>query len=203
MALAVSPQITLVDRLFPVRASEDEGLLRDVLFIAGFSIFLALCAQVSFHIPGPTVPVTLQTLGVLLAGATLGSRRGALAMLTYLAEGAAGMPVFAGGTGGFIHLIGPTAGYLWSYPIAAFVTGWLCEKGLDRSFKTSVLAMLPGTFIIYLFGVTWLAYFFHLSAPVAIAKGMLPFLAGDFVKLLIASSLLPATWKLTDKKHPH
>jgi len=207
MALTVSSPITLIDRFPALSKSHNTTFLRDILFVISFSIFLALCAQISFHIPSTTVPVTLQTLGVLLTGATLGSRRGALAMLAYLAEGAAGMPVFAGGTAGFIHLIGPTGGYLWSYPIAAYVTGWLCEKGLDRSFKTSALAMLPGSFIIYGLGVPWLGFILHMSMSIAITKGMLPFLFGDALKLLIAAALLPTTWNLiglnnfTNRKH--
>src|SRR6266700_4591841 len=151
--MALSPGSTLADYLVPARVSRNNTLLRDGILIIGFSIFLALCAQVSFHIPFTPVPITLQTLAVVLTGAALGSKRGALAMLLYLAEGAAGLPVFAGGTGGFIHLIGYTGGYLWSYPIAVFVTGLLCEKRLDRSFQTSIIAMLPATVIIYALGV--------------------------------------------------
>src|SRR5579885_2915331 len=115
-----------------------------------------------------------------------GSKRGAVTMLVYLAEGAVGMPVFAGGTGGFIHLLGFTGGYLWSYPIAAFVVGLLCEKGLDRSFLTSAVAMLPGSLIIYAIGVPWLAVTLHLSPSAAILQGMVPFIPGDLFKLLIA-----------------
>src|SRR5260370_37441655 len=155
--MAISPNSTLVDYLVPSRTSRSINLLRDVLLVVGFSIFTGLCAQVSFHLPITPVPVTLQTLAVLLTGAALGSRRGGLAMLVYLAEGAAGLPVFAGGSGGFIHLVGFTAGYLWAYPIAAFATGLLCERRLDRSIFTSALAMLPGTLIFYPLAVSWLA----------------------------------------------
>src|SRR5205807_10465889 len=137
----------LADYLVPSPASRNVNLLRNAALVVGFSIFTALCAQVSFHLPITPVPVTLQTLAVVLTGAALGSRRGGLAMLVYLAEGAAGLPVFAGGSGGLIHLLGFTAGYLWSYPIAAFVVGLLCEKRLDRSFLTSAISMLPGSVI--------------------------------------------------------
>src|SRR5947209_254868 len=147
--MAIAPGSTLVDYLIPSRPARNHSVLRNGLLIVSFSLFLALCAQVSFHLPFTPVPITLQTLGVLLTGAALGSRRGALAMLVYLAEGAAGLPVFAGGSGGLIHLLGFTAGYLWSYPIAAFVVGLLCEKRLDRSFLTSAISMLPGSVIIY------------------------------------------------------
>jgi biotin transport system substrate-specific component len=200
--MALSPGSTLADYLVPARVSRNNTLLRDGILVVGFSIFLALCAQVSFHIPFTPVPITLQTLAVVLTGAALGSKRGALAMLLYLAEGAAGLPVFAGGTGGFIHLIGFTGGYLWSYPIAAFVTGLLCEKRLDRSFQTSIIAMLPATVIIYALGVPWLAVAMHLTLDKALLAGMVPFIPGDLLKLVIATALLPTAWAIVGKVRP-
>jgi biotin transport system substrate-specific component len=202
MAMTASSRFTLADHIFPLSRFNTVSLLRDTLLVVSFSIFVALCAQISFRLPNTPVPVTLQTLGVLLTGATLGSRRGGLALLTYLAEGAAGLPVFAEGYGGIARLIGPTAGYLWSFPIAASITGWLCEKGLDRTFTTSALAMLPGSVSIYLLGVPWLALVLKLSLPVALTTGMLPFLLGDVIKLFVASALLPATWQLTKWDNP-
>ncbi|HZR39274.1 MAG TPA: biotin transporter BioY [Ktedonobacteraceae bacterium] len=208
--MAIAPGTTLVDYLVPARSSRSLNLLRDLLLVIGFSVFLALCSQVSFHIPFTPVPITLQTLGVLLTGAALGSRRGALAMLAYLAEGAAGLPVFASGTGGIVHLLGYTGGYLWSYPIAAFVTGFLCERRLDRHFLTSVLAMLPGSLIIYALGVPWLAIvgiptaqgIMHPPILTAIALGMLPFIPGDLLKLVIAAVLLPTAWSIVNWVKP-
>ncbi|HLG64063.1 MAG TPA: biotin transporter BioY [Ktedonosporobacter sp.] len=201
--MAISHSTTLIDYLAPPSStSRSLNLLRDTGLVLGFSAFLALCAQVSFHIPFTPVPITLQTLAVLLAGAVLGSKRGAVTMLVYLAEGAVGMPVFAGGTGGFIHLLGFTGGYLWSYPIAAFVVGLLCEKGLDRSFLTSAVAMLPGSLIIYAIGVPWLAVTLHLSPSAAILQGMVPFIPGDLFKLLIAAALLPTAWRFVRTIQP-
>ena len=194
--MALSPGSTLADYLVPSRPSRGINLLRDLLLVGGFSVFTALCAQVSFHIPITPVPITLQTLAVLLTGAALGSRRGALAMLLYLAEGAAGLPVFAGGTGGFVHLIGFTGGYLWSCPFAALVTGLLCERRLDRRLLTSALAMLPGTLVIYAFGVPWLAVSLHLNLLTAFMLGMVPFIPGDLIKLVIAAALLPVAWSI-------
>lgn len=197
--MAIAPGSTLVDYVIPRPASRAVSALRDGLLIIGFSLFTAICAHISFPLPGTPVPVTLQTLAVLLTGTTLGSRRGGLALLLYLAEGAAGLPVFSpipAGPGGLAALIGITAGYLWAFPIAAFVTGWLCERKLDRSFLTSALAMLPSTLIIYLIGVSWLAVALHLGALAAIKAGMLPFLPGDLVKLVIAAALLPAAWSI-------
>jgi biotin transport system substrate-specific component len=201
-AVAISPNASLVDYLFPARESRTFNLLRALLLVGGFSIFIALCAQISITLPFTPVPITLQTLGVLLTGASLGSPRGGLAVLAYLAEGAAGLPVFAGGSNGFMRLLGPTAGYLWAFPIAAFVTGWLCQRRLDRSFKTSAMAMLPGSLIIYAIGVPWLAFVTHLSIAVAMSKGMVPFLIGDALKLIAAATLLPTTWKTLKLEKP-
>ena len=201
--MAISHSPTLIDYLAPpAKASRGLNLLRDTGLVLGFSAFLMLCAGISFHLPFTPVPITLQTLAVLLTGAVLGSKRGAVTMLVYLAEGAVGLPVFAGGTGGFIHLVGFTGGYLWSYPIAAFVVGLLCEKGLDRSFLTSAVAMLPGSLIIYAIGVPWLAVTLHLGPSVAILQGMVPFIPGDLFKLLIAAALLPTAWRFVRTIQP-
>src|SRR5437879_6122382 len=145
--MVVAPGTTLVDYLVPARESRTLNLLRNAALIIGFSLFVALCAQVSIPLSFSPVPVTLQTLAVLLTGAALGSKRGALAMLAYLAEGSAHLPFFAGGASGFPLL---TGGYLVGFVIAAYVVGWLCERGLDRSLFTSAIAMLPGSVIIYL-----------------------------------------------------
>ncbi len=195
--MAISPRTTLIDHLVPVRvSSRASGLARDSLLVVASSILIALCARLQITLPFTPVPITLQPLAVVLVGAALGSRRGALAMLLYIAEGAAGLPVFAKG-GGFIYLLGPTAGYIWSFPLAAFVVGWLCERGLDRSFLTSILAMLPGSLIIYLIGVPWLAFgFLRGNMAVAFMQGMLPFVVGDLLKLVAAAILLPTAWAI-------
>ncbi len=199
--MAIASGTTLADYLVPTRnTSRSKTLLRDGLLILGFSLFLALCSQLSFVLPSTVVPITLQTLAVLLTGAALGSKRGGLAMLAYLAEGAAGLPVFAGGASGFIKLIGFTGGYLWAFPVAAFVVGLLCERGLDRRLLTSAFAMLPGTLIIYAFGAVWLAFALHLSAAQAFAAGVLPFIPGDLLKLIIAAALLPIAWAIVRRR---
>ena len=155
-----------------------------------------MSARVSIPLWFTPVPITLQTFVVMLAGAALGSRRGALVMLLYLAEGASGLPVFAAG-GGWAYLItSPTAGYLWSYPIAAFVVGLLAERGLDRSFLTSIFAMLAGTIIIYALGVSWLALLLHIGIDKAFVLGMWPFIPGDLIKVVVAALLLPAAWSI-------
>lgn len=201
--MAIAPGTTLIDYISPSTSSRSKTLLKDGALVVGTSLLMALSARVSINLGFTPIPITLQTLVVMLAGATLGSRRGALAMLLYLAEGAAGLPVFAGGLSGLFYLLlAPSAGYLWSYPIAAFVVGFLCERGLDRSFLTSVLAMLPGTAIIYAFGVTWLALIAHMSFAQAIVLGMLPFLPGDITKIIVAAILMPLAWLIVGRIKP-
>jgi biotin transport system substrate-specific component len=205
--MAIAPGTTLADHILPARSSRGMSLLRDGLLIVAFSLLMALSAHLSIFLLFTPVPITMQTLVLMLAGAALGSKRGALVMLLYLAEGAAGLPVFANG-GGLVHLVGPTAGYLWSYPVAAFVVGWLCEKGLDRSFFTAILAMLPASLIIYAAGVTWLAVYglptshgIDHSLYAAFLGGMLPFIPGDLLKLAIAAGLLPGAWAIVRRVH--
>jgi biotin transport system substrate-specific component len=188
--------MTLVDYIVPARASRSGNIAKDSLLVLGCSLLLALCAQISFPLPFTPVPITLQTLGVVLIGAALGKKRGTLAVLLYLVEGVVGLPFFAGGSAGIAYLSGVTAGYLWAFPIAAFVTGLLCELGLDRSYLTAGLAMLPGALIIEIIGFCWLSIFLHISLGQAFLLGSLPFLPGDLVKLVIAVALLPSAWRL-------
>ena len=201
--MAISPGSTLADYLVPSsRSSRSLNLLKDVLLVVGFNVLLILSAHVSIPLWFTPVPITLQTFVVMLAAATLGSRRGTMVMLLYLAEGAVGLPVFAVG-GGWAYLIaGPTAGYLWSYPIAAFVVGFLAERGLDRRFLTSVIAMLAGTLIIYALGVGWLAAILHIGLSKAFVLGMLPFIPGDLLKVVIAALLLPTAWSIVRAVKP-
>lgn len=192
--MAIAPGSTLVDYIVPARSSRAMNLLRDGLLVIGFAVVIAATSRLEIHLPFTPVPITLQTLFVLLTGAALGSKRGAMATLAYLAAGAAGLPVFSGGAAGIAPLLGFTAGYLWAFPIAAFVVGWLCERRLDRSFWTSAVAMLPGSLIIYAVGVSWLAVVAHLNLYQAFVAGMLPFIPGDLLKLLVAALLLPVAW---------
>ena len=201
--MAISPGSTLADYLVSSsRSSRSLNLLKDALLVVGFNVLLILSARLSIHLWFTPVPITLQTFVVMLSGAALGSRRGALVMLLYLAEGASGLPVFAGGGSWAYLLTSPTAGYLWSYPIAAFVVGLLAERGLDRSFLTSVFAMLPGTVIIYALGVTWLAVLLHIGLDKAFVLGMWPFIPGDLIKIVIAALLLPTAWSIVRAVKP-
>ena len=174
------------------------ALLYDIAWIAGGCLFIALSAQVAIPLPFSPVPITGQTLAVLLTGALLGSRRGSLCLLAYLAEGISGLPVFAGGMAGPARLVGPTGGYLVGFIAAAFLTGLLAERGWDRQVKSALLAMLLGNAAIYAFGIAWLARF--VGGERVLASGLLPFIPGDFLKLILATTLLPSGWKLLGRK---
>lgn len=184
---------TLIDTVIPERAAN--SLLTDAALVLLFAGITAGCAQVSIPLPFTPVPITGQTFAVLLTGAMLGTRRGALSMLLYIAWGAIGLPVFAGGAAGFLRIIGPTGGYLLSYPLAAALVGALAERGWDRKQPLVPLALLLGNLVIYLAGVLWLAVFVG-GIGSAITKGFLPFIPGDLAKLALTSLLLPGGWKL-------
>jgi biotin transport system substrate-specific component len=172
--------------------------LGSMLFLTALT---AAAAQVSIHIPFSPVPLTLQPMIVLVGAAALGPRLGASSQLLYLALGVAGMPVFAASPllpSGVGRLLGPTGGYLLAYPLAAYVTGCLAERGFDRRYLTSLLAMFAGLATLFAGGVTWLA-FVAAPAPLglhaALAAGLYPFVVPDFVKVCVASGVLPATWR--------
>ncbi|OGR93424.1 MAG: hypothetical protein A2V88_05855, partial [Elusimicrobia bacterium RBG_16_66_12] len=158
------------------------------------SLFIAACAQVQFHLPFTPVPISGGTLGVLYAGALLGSRRGAAAVGLYLLEGAGGLPVFSGGSAGVIHLLGPTGGYLLGFPFGAFATGVLAERGWDRSPARAFAMMLAGSLPIFALGLLGLARF--VPAGSLLAQGLWPFVPGDLVKAAISAGLLPAGRRL-------
>jgi len=182
---------TVYTRTFPRTA----GWLRDVILILLGALFVAGLAQIEIPLPFTPVPITGQTLGVLLVGATLGSKRGAASLISYLTLGTIGLPFFAGGAHGINILIGATGGYLIGFIMAAYVIGFLAERGLERNVRTSLLPFLIGTVIIYVCGVAWLAIVLG-SFGRAIAAGLLPFLIGDSIKLIAASLALPTAWKL-------
>lgn len=188
---------TLADWVFP-RAG---GLLWDIGLIVAFGTLMAAFARIAVYLPFTPVPITGQTLGVLLTGALLGSRRGGLAMLAYLAEGIAGLPVFAGGNSAWSPssmgppvIVGPSAGYLYSYPLVAFLVGWLAERGWDRNVWRAAAAMALGEIVIYTVGVPWLAAYVGVDS--ALILGLLPFIPGDVIKLVIAAAVLPSGWAL-------
>ena len=172
--------------------------IRSVGLVLAFSLLMALSAQIVIPI-GP-VPITGQTFVVLLTGALLGSRLGAMAMIIYLVEGASGLPFFFGGGGGLGHLLGPTGGYLVSFPAAAYITGAFAEHDWDRHFLTAVAAMAIGSLVIMLSGWSWFALVTSTPMLTAFKLTVLPFIPGDIVKILLAAAALPAGWALLQRK---
>jgi biotin transport system substrate-specific component len=168
-----------------------------VLFVTALT---ALAAQISVPLPFTPVPFTLQPMIVLLGGAALGARLGATSQALYLLLGLAGLPVFAASPllpQGAARLIGPTAGFLISYPLAAFVAGWLAERRFDRKYLTSLVAMAAGLAVVFAGGLSWLAYGpTALGVSGAVASALVPFLPADLVKLCLAAGVLPTVWRL-------
>ena len=204
--------VTLSD-LIPRSSIRQQAMLRDAALMLGFALFTALCAQISIHLSFTTVPVTGQTLGVLLSGATLGASKGAASQALYWVLGATGLPFYAAsstGRGGWHIATGSSAGYFVGFIAAAALIGHMAERRQDRTLLTSIAAMLLGTAVIYCFGVLWLAW--DLNIPIvtgslatptksAFAWGLTPFLIGDMVKLLVAGALTPLAWRLsTDER---
>jgi biotin transport system substrate-specific component len=169
---------------------------------AGGSLVVAGLAQISVRLPFTPVPITGQTLGVLLVGATLGPGLGALSMGLYLLEGALGLPFFAGGDRG-LGLLGPTSatgGYLWAFVGSSALVGWLSRRGWDRAVRSSIGAMLLGNVLIYALGVPWLMAALDVPLRRGLEWGLYPFVVGDTIKLLVASGLLPAAWHLVGRR---
>ena len=168
--------------------------IKAFLIVIG-SLLLATSAQIK--IPLYPVPVTGQTLVVLLIGMVYGARLGGATIAAYLLQGAIGLPVFAGGAFGITTLLGPTGGYLGGVLIAAVVMGSLAERGLGRGIVSTIIAMMIGNAIIYAAGASWLASF--IGAEKAITAGVLPFLYGDVLKLAVAAGLMPVAWRFVKK----
>ena len=173
-------------------------VVRQVGLVIGFSLLTALAAQVVIPI-GP-IPITGQTFAVLLTGALLGSRLGAMAMIAYLVEGASGLPFFSGGHGGLLHLMGPTGGYLIAFPAAAYVTGAFAEHGWDRRFLTAAAAMAIGSAIIMLSGWAWFSVVMRTSPMLTLYATVIKFIPGDIIKISLAAAVLPSGWKLVRKQ---
>lgn len=177
----------------------DGTLVRNIALVVGYAAFIGLFAQISFHLSFTPVPITGQTFAVLLGAASLGWSRAAIGSALYAAVGVAGVPWFAGGTGGWHVATSASFGYIISYLFASAAIGALAKRGLDRNFFGTAGIMAVGNIIIYAFGVTWLAFAIHVSAYKALTLGMFPFLPGDLFKLALAAVLLPATWYAINK----
>ena len=167
-----------IDEVFP-----QTGVAREALVLLMGSLIVAACAQI--EIPLWPVPVTGQTFGVIVVGALLGSKRGAAAIAAYLMQGALGLPFFAGGAAGYLHLVGPTGGYLLGFVGAAWLTGWLAERSWNRSFTMRAASMTLGTVVIMLSGVLWLGTF--VPAGNLLSVGVIPFLPGAVLKIAAAA----------------
>ena len=186
------PANTLATALLPL----DNALLRNLMLAFAGSLLLWISAKIS--IPFWPVPLTLQTLVVLMIGMAFGARLGAATVALYLLEGAAGLPVFSGTPEkgiGLAYMMSTTGGYLFGFVVAAGAVGFLAERGWDRNLSTTALAMLIGTVLIYIPGVLWLGMVLGWDKPI-LSWGLTPFLAGDALKLVIAAVLMPSLWRL-------
>ena len=181
----------VIDRLVRGRVAAD------MLLVVGASALIAIAAQVAIPLPGSPVPLTLQPLAVIFIGVALGATRGAAAAALYLLEGMSGLPVFAQGHGGPAWLLGATAGFLYSYPFAAWVAGFVSERGWGSSILRAITGMLLALGVIYLGGWSWLAL---LTDPrTAFAAGVAPFVLADIVKVALGAALLPKAQQLISR----
>jgi biotin transport system substrate-specific component len=191
----LSSRPTIVDRLVP------RSLGADIALIAAGAALTAVAAQIS--IPMWPVPITGQTFAVLLVGAALGMARGALSMILYVAAGAAGLPVFTAFKSGFTF--GPTLGYLFGFIAAAAIVGFFAEREIGRTWFSVAIGFIAGNAIIYAFGLPWLSIFLGANnwpndLSSTLTAGLYPFIVGDAIKIVLASTLLPAAWSLTKKR---
>ncbi len=170
--------------------------LADVALVVGAAALVGALAQISIPLGFTPVPITGQTLGVMLAGTALGWRRGTLAMALYVVAGVVGVPWFAHHAHGYV---GGSFGYLVGFVVAGGVLGWLASRGSDRTLVRAFVAMAVGDLIIFAIGVPWLAHVYHLSASAALADGFTPFVGGELIKAGLAGVALPTTWRLVDR----
>ena len=182
-------QRVMIDAVWPAA-----GIWREGALVAAGCLLIALSAQLQLLLPFSPIPVTGQTFAVLLLGALYGSRRGPATVVTYLMLGAMGLPVFAGGMAGLARFVGPSAGYLLGFVVAAFAVGSLSERGWDRKPWTSAASMILGNGIIYALGIAWLWRFVGWEA--VLNAGVVPFLPGDALKIALATILLPSGWRI-------
>lgn len=196
---------TLVDTVISRSDSRPTAVRAASVFF--FAALTAAAAQISIPLPFTAVPLTLQPTVVLLGGLALGPRLGLISQLVYLAAGIAGLPVFAASAvlaPGVLRLLGPTGGYLMSYPLAAFVVGALAQRGFDRRYLTCVAAMLAGLAVVYACGAAWLAVgaLGAVSVQAVLIAGVYPFVVPDVLKLLVAAGITPAVWRLVGRPGP-
>ena len=172
------------------------SVLANIALVVGAAAFVGVLAQISIPLGFTPVPITGQTLGVMLAGAALGWYRAGLAMLLYMVAGLVGVPWFADHASGYV---GSNFGYLIGFVVAGALLGWLAARGNDRTITRAVVAMAIGDLVIFAIGVPWLAVSIHVSLVTAISLGFTPFIYGEIIKASIAGVALPSTWRLVDR----
>jgi biotin transport system substrate-specific component len=185
----------LIDRIPGARS-----MATDAAWVIAFSLVTAACAQITIHLPFSPVPITGQTFAVLLSGAVLGWRRAFLSQVAYLAEGAAGLPVFADGGSTALHLVGPSGGFLLCFPLAAALVGYLVEQGVGRSTWKLAGALVSGDVLILLAGSTWLHLLFRVPFAQAWVLGFYPFLIADVAKVALVGIALPRVLRRFDTR---
>ena len=198
MVIAATQSPTLASALWPT--GEGTRLLRLAALAVVGSMLLTLSAKI--QVPFYPVPMTMQTFAVLVLGMAYGWRLGAATMVLYLAEGAVGLPVFAGTPAkgiGIPYMLGPTGGYLIGYVLSAAALGWLAERGWDRSVFWTAVAMLIGNVVIYVPGLLWLGTVVGWEKPV-LQWGLTPFILGDLTKLALAAAVMPLAWTLLGRR---
>jgi biotin transport system substrate-specific component len=178
------------------------GAAVDVALILAGALLVALAAHIRIPLPFTPVPITGQTFAVLLVGATLGAARGAASLGLYVMLGAAGLPFYAGGQAGWKVVQGPSGGYLIGFVAAAWLTGYLAERGWDRRLRSALGAMLTGSVAIYLIGLPWLSWSLGTGLSKTLELGLYPFVPGDILKLYLAGATLPGAWKVLGRGEP-
>ncbi len=197
MSTLTAPHPTLISALWP--KGEAAGAVRFAILAVIGSLLIALASKI--QVPFYPVPMTMQTFVVLALGMAYGWRLGGATLALYLAEGAFGLPVFAGTPEkgiGLAYMMGGTGGYLIGFVAAATVCGWLAERGWDRNFLTTGLAMLIGNVVIYVPGLLWLGSLYGWDKPI-LEWGLTPFILGDLTKLALAALVLPLAWKFAER----
>ena len=201
--LTIAPQRVLAD-LIVQPTTRVRAIVRDVLLVVGFALLTAAAAQIEIQLGFTPVPLTGQTFAVLLSGAVLGMRRGALSQLVYWMAGLTGLPFYSGGAGGWKSGTGATLGYLVGFIVAAGAIGYLAEKKQDRNFATSLPAMLLGSTLIYTCGAAWLTTYLNIGFATgetnAISLGVAPFQVGDVIKALLAAACTTGVWAAINKR---
>ncbi len=200
--------MTLIEAALPKIENKTLTQARDIVLVLGFAFLTALSSKLKIEIG--FVPITAQTLIVILSGALLGSKKGALSQIVFLFGGLVGFPWFSRG-GGIGYILSPTFGYIIGFVFAAYLVGWLCERGWDRNLKTAILAMFFGNIILYIPGLIWLARFacpeanlfcFGVGFEKVLAVGFYPFIFGDLLKIILAGVILPFGWKIIQNHCP-